>query len=221
MQTIELCLIGKQLNYSRDRPEKINVVGDNSDYFLHFDIDTPRRAMFAVFSKKEKGYCQTPKQESVLIDENGTVNVPLWVLKQGGFNVGIISDGFASTPLYIYVAGSIIDENGIPAEDPPPSQVEQLIKLVNDLQMKGIDENEMKRLIGEYLKENHISPDDLPIATKEALGVVKIGDGLIVDETGRVSVDIAEQIEADNTKPISSAMAFVEIGNISALLGTI
>lgn len=54
MQTIELCLIGKQLNYSRDRPEKINVVGDNSDYFLHFDIDTPRRAMFAVFSKKEK-----------------------------------------------------------------------------------------------------------------------------------------------------------------------
>lgn len=157
----------------------------------------------------------------MLIDENGTVNVPLWVLKQGGFNVGVVSDGFASTPLYIHVVGSIIDESGIQTEDPPPSQVEQLIKLVNDLQMKGIDENEMKRLIGEYLKENHISPDDLPIATKEALGVVKIGDGLIVDETGRVSVDIAEQIEADNTKPISSAMAFVEIGNISALLGTI
>ncbi|MCM1364966.1 MAG: hypothetical protein NC122_07100 [Faecalibacterium sp.] len=214
MQTIDLVLNGKKLKFSRDKPKKITVVGDNKDYFIHFQIDEIRKAMFAVFVRDGK-------EESVIINDTATVNIPLWLLKQGSFSVGITSDGFASTPVYIIVKGSIIDQPGIETETPPPSQVEQLIKLVNDLQMKGIDEEEMKRLIGEYLKENHISPDDLPIATKSTLGIVKIGDGLLVDKVGTVSVDIAKQIEADNTRPISSAMAFMEIGNISALLGTI
>lgn len=220
MQTINLILKNKYLTAEDERDKEFVVVGDNRDYYIHFDIDEPKRAMFAVFSEREKD-CRTPRQESVLIDENGLVNVPMWILKQGGFSVGVVSDGFASTPLYIYVVGSIIDKTGIQTEDPPPSQVEQLIKLVNDLQMKGIDEAEMKRLIGEYLKENHISPDDLPIATKESLGVVKVGDGLLIDSSGTMSVDIAEGIEADNTKPVSSAMVHTEIGNINALLETI
>lgn len=220
MQTINLTLQGKYLTAEDESNKEFAVVGDNRDYYIHFDIDEPKRAMFAVFSEREKD-CRTPRQESVLIDENGLVNVPMWILKQGGFSVGVVSDGFASTPLYIYVVGSIIDKTGIQTEDPPPSQVEQLIKLVNDLQMKGIDEAEMKRLIGEYLKENHISPDDLPIATKESLGVVKVGDGLLIDSSGTMSVDIAEGIEADNTKPVSSAMVHTEIGNINALLETI
>lgn len=220
MQTINLTLQGKYLTAEDERDKEFAVVGDNRDYYIHFDIDKPKRAMFAVFSEREKS-CRTPKQESVLIDENGLVNVPMWILKQGGFSVGVVSDGFASTPLYIYVVGSIIDKTGIQTEDPPPSQVEQLIKLVNDLQMKGIDEAEMKRLIGEYLKENHISPDDLPIAAKDNLGVLKVGDGLLIDSSGTMSVDIAEGIEADNTKPVSSAMVHTEIGNINALLETI
>lgn len=155
MQTINLKLQGKYLTAEDEENSSFAVVGDNRDYYIHFDIDEPKRAMFAVFSEREKS-CRTPKQESVLIDENGLVNVPMWILKWDGFSVGVVSDGFASTPLYIYVVGSIIDKTGIQTEDPPPSQVEQLIKLVNDLQMKGIDEAELKRLIEEYITTHPI-----------------------------------------------------------------
>ncbi|MCM1364663.1 MAG: hypothetical protein NC122_05105 [Faecalibacterium sp.] len=169
MQTIELKLRDKRLFPIDKTKRTFTVVGDNNDYYIHFDIDNPRRAMFAVFSQDDKCKCQPPKQESILIDESGTINVPMWILKKGGFNVGIVSDGFASTAFYIYVDGSIIDQPGIETESPPPSQVEQLIKLVNDLQMKGIDEEEMKRLIGEYISEHPIETESLTVEQVKAL----------------------------------------------------
>ena len=47
-----------------------------------------------------------------------------------------------------------------------------------------------------------------------------IGDGLkIVD--GKLTVDTAEAVEEDNTKPITSAAVYTTVGNIDALLKTI
>ena len=51
-------------------------------------------------------------------------------------------------------------------------------------------------------------------------GGYTIGDGLKV-EGRRLSVDTATTVEEDNTKPITSAAVFTEIGNINALLETI
>lgn len=48
----------------------------------------------------------------------------------------------------------------------------------------------------------------------------KIGDGLKVVE-GTLMVDAADVVEEDNTKPVSSAAVFVEIGNIEALLASL
>lgn len=47
-----------------------------------------------------------------------------------------------------------------------------------------------------------------------------IGYGLKVEE-GTLMVDAAEAVEADNTKPITSAAVHTEVGNINALLATI
>ncbi len=47
-----------------------------------------------------------------------------------------------------------------------------------------------------------------------------IGDGLKL-EGRRLSVDTATTVDEDNTKPITSAAVFTEIGNINALLETI
>lgn len=47
-----------------------------------------------------------------------------------------------------------------------------------------------------------------------------IGDGLKL-EGNRLSVDAATSVDKDNTKPITSAAVFTEIGNINALLATI
>ena len=49
-----------------------------------------------------------------------------------------------------------------------------------------------------------------------------IGSGLKLDaETNTLSVDTAEIVEKDNTKPVTSAAVYTEVGNINALLATI
>lgn len=51
-------------------------------------------------------------------------------------------------------------------------------------------------------------------------GSYTIGDGLVV-KNGKLSVDTATSAEQDNTKPITSAAVYAEVGNINALLATI
>lgn len=51
-------------------------------------------------------------------------------------------------------------------------------------------------------------------------GSYAIGDGLVVKD-GKLSVDTATAVEQDNTKPITSAAVYTEVGNINALLATI
>lgn len=53
-------------------------------------------------------------------------------------------------------------------------------------------------------------------------GGYTIGDGLKIDAaTNTLSVDTAEAVEKDNTKPVTSAAVYTEVGNINALLATI
>lgn len=48
----------------------------------------------------------------------------------------------------------------------------------------------------------------------------KIGDGLkVVNST--LMVDTANAVEQDNTRPVTSAAVYVEIGNIEALLAAL
>lgn len=66
-----------------------------------------------------------------------------------------------------------------------------------------------------------VKPIAVSPATKDKLGVVIVGDNLKVDDEGRILVDVANKAEQDNTKPITSAAVYTEIGNIDALLQTI
>ena len=53
-------------------------------------------------------------------------------------------------------------------------------------------------------------------------GGYNIGSGLKLDaETNTLSVDTADAVEKDNTKPVTSAAVYTEVGNINALLATI
>ena len=58
-------------------------------------------------------------------------------------------------------------------------------------------------------------------ATVEKLGLVRIGENLKITEDGILSVDIANAVEQDNTKPITSAAVHAEIGNIEVLLAAL
>lgn len=56
----------------------------------------------------------------------------------------------------------------------------------------------------------------------EGTGGYQIGSGLKLDaETNTLSVDTADAVEKDNTKPVTSAAVYAEVGNINALLATI
>lgn len=59
------------------------------------------------------------------------------------------------------------------------------------------------------------------LATRETPGLVIAGDGTKIDGKGKLSVDVANDAEADNTRPISSAAVHTLVGNINSLLETI
>ena len=129
MSSIFEISVENKMLYPKGRSD-INLTGDNTDYKLHFDIDEPRTAMFALFRRdgKEKEY---------LLDENGEVAVPLWVLKRGTFEVGLTSDGFASTALSVWVTASIKEETAEAAEEVSQEKIDQLIELVNEIKSGG------------------------------------------------------------------------------------
>lgn len=58
------------------------------------------------------------------------------------------------------------------------------------------------------------------LPTNETGQTVDIGDGLKL-KNGVLSVDAADKVEEDNTKPVTSAAVFVEIGNIEVLLAAL
>lgn len=81
--------------------------------------------------------------------------------------------------------------------------------------------NETEQTFDMQFKELQVANvGDIPFATKETAGKVIVGDNLLV-ENGVISVDVANEAEADNTKPITSAAVAVQIGNIEVILETI
>ena len=52
-------------------------------------------------------------------------------------------------------------------------------------------------------------------------GSLSIGNGLKWGADGKLTVDTADKVEQDNTKPVTSAAVHTEIGNIEALLAAL
>ena len=63
--------------------------------------------------------------------------------------------------------------------------------------------------------------DALQPATAQTLGRIKVGKNLKITEEGVLSVDTTDEVDEDNTKPITSAAVATQVGNIEILLSTI
>ena len=59
---------------------------------------------------------------------------------------------------------------------------------------------------------------DATIATTTTLGLVKVGENLSITKDGLLSVDTTNNAEEDNTKPMTSAGVYTQLGNINVLL---
>lgn len=60
-----------------------------------------------------------------------------------------------------------------------------------------------------------------PVWSEVGTSDIKIGSGLLLDESGVLSVDVASEVQEDNTRPISSGAVYTIVGNVDALLQTI
>ena len=88
---------------------------------------------------------------------------------------------------------------------------------------------QLQEQIGDLNDLKTYSKDNLVAAINEARqsgggsgGGYTIGEGLKLDAaTNTLSVDTAAAVEKDNTKPVTSAAVYTEVGNINALLATI
>lgn len=65
-----------------------------------------------------------------------------------------------------------------------------------------------------------IDPQTGRLFTQPGAGGYEIGNGLKVVE-GKLTVDTADAVEQDNTRPVTSAAVYTEVGNIEVLLANI
>ena len=125
-------------------------------------------------------------------DESGVVLPTVWV-SLGKVQPGADPSGDASADPYL----------------PVWAQLQNLIGDLDDLQT--------------YNKGNLVDAiNEARSSGGSGGGGYTIGDGLKLDAaTNTLSVDTAAAVEKDNTKPVTSAAVYTEVGNINALLATI
>lgn len=127
----------------------------------------------------------------------------------------------------------------IPAEDPASIRKETVngklnITLYVPRGQKGdaftyedFTEAQLKELTGppgrDGLMGASVDGEKLKLSFSEGGGTAyRIGDGLKLDtETNTISVDTADEVEQDNTRPVTSAAVATTVGNIEAILATI
>ena len=70
-------------------------------------------------------------------------------------------------------------------------------------------------------EKGDVGDNIIPVASSTILGGIKVGENLKIDENGVLSVDTATDVEQDNTKPVTSAAVYVQLGNVEALLSAL
>lgn len=133
MQTIELVVKDKVLSFADGSPTSF-LVSRNDNYVMHIDLDETRIAMFAVFVRDGQGVSCTIDEEGYVLNEQNERAVPEWALSAPVLTVGVMSNGYSSTPLQYCVRGSIKDFYSAEAVQPNNPLVEQLIALVNNIE---------------------------------------------------------------------------------------
>lgn len=85
------------------------------------------------------------------------------------------------------------------------------------------DPDAIKNAVDDYLEQNPPSGGitEIPIATHDTIGGIKIGNNLRISDDGVLSVETTDAAEQDNTLPITSAAVAETVGNIEILLKTI
>ena len=167
------------------------IVNGNSDYVVKWTLDSE-------WSDFDTKTMRVRHYDGTVIDcifTGCSCSLPI-ITETCMIEIGLFAGNLiTSTPATISCTRCIMDDEG-PIKDPMPDVYAQIMERLDSLE--------------------GITP-----ATADKLGVVKIGDNLKITEDGVLSVDTAEAVEQDNTKPVTSAAVYTAKSNIEALLGNL
>ena len=168
-----------------------SIVNGNSDYVVKWTLDSE-------WSDFDTKTMRVRHYDGTVIDcifTGCSCSLPI-ITETCMIEIGLFAGNLiTSTPATISCTRCIMDDEG-PVKDPMPDVYAQIMERLDSLE--------------------GITP-----ATADKLGAVKIGDNLKITEEGVLSVDTAEAVEQDNTKPVTSAAVYTAKSNIEALLGNL
>lgn len=195
-------------NTAITRTDKNNIVADSVNYidiYFNFLTDEWAEGIKTAYFKpnnKQQGY-------SKILDENNHCIVDVDILTQGHTSIGV---GIVNGDTIIYSDRCyvrIIQSAKIEVSDLPYSAdlYEQVMAKLEEATSEENISEQINNAVNDYFEKNPVKPYD-------------IGNGLKFEDNV-LSVDVANVVEEDNTKPISSAAVYTTVGNIDALLQTI
>lgn len=88
---------------------------------------------------------------------------------------------------------------------------EYLVSRIDEIEKKGVSEEVVAEAITAYMAANPVRIND----------IMTTDNTLTLSAEGVLSVNTTNEMEQDNTQPITSAGVYVTVGNIEALLKTI
>lgn len=214
--------------------------GENLSYTLEIDTaaDVTGYTMYA-----DLEYQDGTKGTLPLVKQNGTLRatvgagylIPGWAKIQLR-GVGTASGTDAppvkkSSMSRVRIGPSVNASETLPAPDQAAwdTYAAQMAALRDQAQKAAESVPEIEKKIGDLDNLTTTDKSTLVAAINEAAhsgggggGGYIIGDGLKLDaESNTLAVDTADAVEQDNTRPITSAAVYTEVGNINALLATI
>lgn len=191
-----------------------------------FDASWDGFARTAVFE------CAGERREQLLVGDRCIV--PWEILKAGAYlRVGVYGVSGDATMPTVY-SGTIFVARGA---EPSEAAREHSADMFDQIVEIGQQAAEAKKQWESMRAEAETLPEGLEATANYSDGILhlgiprgggggssayQIGSGLKLDTaTNTLSVDTADAVEQDNTKPITSAAVFVEVGNIEALLAAL
>lgn len=177
-----------------------SLVADSNRYIiLHFDFKTDEW----LEGEKTAYVGKYP----IILNSDNTCELPM--LAKGNYNIGVGISKADGTLIYTNKATVRLNESIKPtsiSQVEPLGVFEQIMQRIDTVSSVEVP-LQVNNSLDQYFKEN-------PIDRYE------IGQGLKL-EGKMLSVDTADIVEQDNTKPITSSAVYTAVGNINALLSTI
>lgn len=163
------------------------------------------------------------------VDGTGVVIPTVWV-KAGVIKKGTVEGEESKEPtpdIYDQIVGSIG-----PLDQLTTEHKENLVEAINEVKeiadaggSGGGDQGTIdhSKLINRDIADQHPmkAVTGLENALQQTISVDKLGDTMKVDEFGKIGVKTTDDMEQDNTLPITSSAVYTTVGNIQALLDTI